>query len=381
MRSVLRRPALLLSAAVTITVPGALSALAVLGHQQHESTVSSAQTASGVPLPSARTMIPASVSRAQARERARGSALLRQAADAGRSATYQGVESLADTTVAGPSTIVARVWHQGGGVTVMQMGSGHPERAYDSDGRAPEGVLGVTPTMVGLMEKQYVPVYMGTGTAAGRPALIVAVQRADGSTAARYWLDARTRLPLRRDLYGASARVASDERFTRVTFATTTIPGGGPRPRGAGWVTAPSPARLLSELNGSGCPLPRVLPGNLSLYAASQARTSTGRVDDFGFSDGLLAVSLFVERGSLPRRMPGWRAERISGHLVYVTQHEVAMSGRGFVYTLVSDAPPPTVDAVVGALPPTGSPGEPSGILDRMGRGLDRLVSVLNPFR
>lgn len=380
MRSVLHRPVLLLSVIVTVTVPGALTALAVLGHQPHDNAMSSAQTATGVPVPNARTVAGASGSGIRAGERAEGERLLREAVAAGRSAAYQGVESITDITVAGASRMAARVWHRGGGVTVMQRGGSQPEQAYGSDGRAPQGVFGVTATMVGLMEKQYVPVYQGTGTAAGRRALIVAVRRADGSTAARYWLDARTRLPLRRDLYGASDRVVSDERFTRVTFATTKIPKAGAGPGNAGWVAAPSPVRLLSQLNGSGTLLPRELPGNLSLYAASQARTSTGRVDDFGFSDGLLAVSVFVERGSLPPKMTGWRPERVSGHLVYVTQHEVAVSGRGFVYTLVSDAPPATVDAVVGTLPPNGPPGAP-GVLDRMGRGLDRLISALDPFR
>jgi len=386
MRSVPRRPALLLSIVATISVPGALTALAVLGHYQHESAASSVQTVSGLPVPSglpepnARAEVPAIVTQAQARARARGAALLRQAAAAGRTAAYQGVESIADTTMTGPGTMVARVWHRGG-VTVMQAGSGRPEQAYDSDGRATEGVFGVTTTMVGLLENRYVPVYLGTGTTVGHSALIVAVRRADGSTAARYWLDAKTRLPLRRDLYGASAGVVSDERFTRVRFATTTIPKAAAGPGSTGWATVASPVRLLSELNGSGFRVPRTLPGNLSLYAASRARTSSGRVADFGFSDGLLAVSLFVERGSLPRKMPGWRAERVSGHLVYAAQHEVTMSGRGFVYTLVSNAPPPTVDAVVRALPPSGSPAAPPGILGRMGRGFDRLVSVLDPFR
>lgn len=378
MRSVLRRPALWLSAAATITVPGALTALAVLG-SQHNGAVSSAQTASGVPAPRARTMVPASVTGAEARKRARGAALLRQAAAAGRSANYQGVEAVADTTVAGPSTMVAQVWHRGG-VTVMKLGRGRPEQTYDNDGQAPEGVFGVTTTMVGLLEKRYMPVYAGPGTVVGRPALIVAVRRADGSTAAQYWLDARTRLPLRRDIYGASARMVIDERFTRVRFVPTAIPKAAAGPGNAGWVAA-SPAHLLSQLNGSGCPLPRTLPGNLSLYAASRARTSTGPVADFGFSDGLLTVSLFVERGSLPRKMPGWRPERVSGHLVYVERHEVTTSGRGFVYTLVSDAPAPTVDAVVRALPPNRSPVASPGVLDRMGRGLHRLVSVLDPFR
>jgi MucB/RseB family protein len=394
MKSVLRRPVLLLSAAASITVPGVLAVVAVLGHQHEDSLASvqsvpvgsqlsqageqeellpvSGRTDKG-PAPSIRAMIPASVLAGE--NRARGLQLLSQAATAGRAASYQGVEMIADTTVAGPNKAVATVWHSGG-LTVLQLAGGKPEVTYDGDGRSPEGVFGVTTTLVGLLDKNYVPVYLGTSSVIGRPALVVAVQRADGSMAAQFWLDRRTFLPLRRDVYDTSARLVSDDQFTKVRFGARTMPKVAAGPGSAAWAAAPSPVQLLSKLNGEGSLLPSTLPGDLSLYAASVTSTSAGQVADLGFSDGLSVVSLFVQRGVLPAKIPGWQPERIAGHLVYVAQHEVTMSGGGFVYTLITDAPPKTVDAVVGALPPTGGPG----ILGRLGRGLGRLVSVLDPF-
>jgi MucB/RseB family protein len=394
MRSVLRRPVLVVSAVATVTVPGALALFAVLGHQ-HEDSGTSARPASlgkqlsrasaqqamlpasgrsgAAPAPKVRAMTPASA--AVGENQARATKLLSQAAAAGRAASYQGVETIADTTVAGRSKVVATVWHRGG-LTVTQVAGGKPEETYDGDGRAPDGVFGVTTTLVGLLEKHYVPVYVGTDSMVGRRALIIAVQRADGTTAAEFWLDEQTLLPLRRDVYDTSAHLVSDDRFTQVRFGKTKMPQVTAGRGHAAWTVAPSPVQLLSRLNGEGSLLPRTLPGNLGLYAASVATTPVGQVADFGFSDGLSAVSLFVERGTLPAKMPGWQPEMLSGHLVYVTQDEVAMSGRGFVYTLVTDAPPKTVDTAVGALPPNGEPG----ILDRLGRGLGRLVSVLDPF-
>jgi sigma-E factor negative regulatory protein RseB len=239
------------------------------------------------------------------------------------------VETIADTTVAGHSKVVATVWHRGG-LTVTQVAGGKPEETYDGDGRAPDGVFGVTTTLVGLLEKHYVPVYMGTDSMVGRRALIIAVQRPDGTTAAEFWLDEQTLLPLRRDVYDTSAHLVSDDRFTQVRFGKTKMPQVTAGRGHAAWTVAPSPVQLLSRLNGEGSLLPRTLPGNLGLYAASVATTPVGQVADFGFSDGLSAVSLFVERGTLPAKMPGWQPERLSGHLVYVTQDEVAMSGRGF---------------------------------------------------
>lgn len=394
MKSVLRRPVLLLSAVATITVPGALAALAVLGHH-HEDIVAAnprpvslgtqlppggqaamlpAGGARTVHAPNIRAMVPASATAAV--DRARGIKLLSQAAAAGRAASYQGVEAIADSTVTGPSTVVATVWHRGGGLTVTRVAGGQPEESYDSNGRAPEGVFGVTTTLVGLLDKNYVPEYLGTGSATGRPALVVAVRRADGTTAAHFWLDERTMVPLRRDVYDMSAHLVSDERFTTVTFGRAKMPKVAAGPGRAAWAAAPSPVQLLSTLNGEGCLLPSTLPGDLSLYAASEAVTPSGQVADFGFSDGLSVVSLFVERGVLPAKIPGWQSGRIGGHVVYVAQHEVTMSGSGFVYTLITDAPPKTVDAVVAALPANRSPG----VLGRLGRGLDRIVSVLNPF-
>jgi sigma-E factor negative regulatory protein RseB len=395
MRSVLRRPVLLLSVAATITVPGALAALAVLGHH-HEDTVATTprpaslgpqlspggQQAAMLPAgevrtghaPNIRAMVPASTTAAA--DRVRGTKLLSQAAAAGRVASYQGVESIADTTVTGLSTVMATVWHRGGGLTVTRVAGGQPEETYDSNGRAPEGVFGVTTTLVGLLDKNYVPMYLGTGSATGRSALVVAVQRADGTTAAQFWLDERTLVPLRRAVYDTSAHLVSDDRFTKVRFGTANMPKVAAGPGRVAWATVPSPVQLLSRLNGEGCLLPSTLPGDLSLYAASEATTPSGQVADFGFSDGLSVVSLFVERGVLPAKIPGWQPDRIGGHVVYVAQHEVTMSGNGFVYTLISDAPPKTVNAVVAALPDDRNPG----LLGRLGRGLDRIVSVLNPF-
>jgi sigma-E factor negative regulatory protein RseB len=385
MRSVLRRPLLLVSVVATVVVPGALATLAVLGHV-HKDTAAGIGTglAQGsrqeASLPAGTRAAPnvraAVSSPATAAERERGLRLLSQAAAAGRSASYQGVESIDDTTLTGPSTMVATVWHRGGGLTVTQLAGGRPEAAHDGAGRAPEGVFGVTTTLVGLLGKNYVPMYLGTGSLVGRDALIVAVQRTDGSTAARFWLDERTLLPLRRDVYDTSARLVSDDRFTSVRFGPTGMPKAAAGPSSAAWTTVPSPARLLSQLNGQGCPIPVTLPGGLSLYAAARATTPTGQVADLGFSDGLSMVSLFVERGTLPSKMPGWQQARISGRAVYVAQHEVTMSGRGCVYTMVTDAPPKTVDAVVGALPANGQPG----FLGRLGRGLSRLGSDLDPF-
>ncbi|MBO0804969.1 MAG: hypothetical protein J2P25_18085 [Nocardiopsaceae bacterium] len=410
MRSVLRRPVLLLSAVATITVPATLALLAVLGPWHEDSATGtraasigtdpsrgrqqqaappgdsgkapgdSGKTAGGNasrPAPgTTQAVAPAGVAAHDDREI--GTRLLNQAVVAGRTTSYQGEESIVDATLAGRDTLVASVWHPSGGPTVTQLPGGRPEEDYDGASQSQEGIFGVTATLVRLLEQRYVPVYIGTGSVMGRPALVVAVRRDDGSTAAQFWLDERTLLPLRREVQGTSGQVISDDQFTRVRFGATRTPGQAAGPGQATWAPAPSPVQLLSRLNGEGVLLPRALPGDLSLYAASTAATRSGQVTDFSFSDGLSVVSVYVERGVLPSKMPGWRPERISGRQAYVAQQGVTMSGRGFVYTLIADASPKTVAAVVGALP--ANENRDPGFLGRLSRGLGRLIGTLDPF-
>jgi hypothetical protein len=423
MMSVLRRPVLLISAVATILIPGTLGAFAVLQHEsalrasaraapaaagsgaQASSRQGSGDGSDGLPpaglagdgqgLQGA-MRVGAAASVAAARSQELGMRLLREAANSGTAISYEGVEVISDVAVGGNATIVATVWHRGG-ITVTQTvpvqgasaqaqaaapaAAGQPDWSYDSDVRQPEGVFGVTTTLVSLLAKNYIAVYQGDGTAAGRSALIVAVRRADGSLAAQFWLDKQTMLPLRKDVFDTHAHLVSDERFVKLRFGSVPPPvagqGGLARAAASAWTAVPAPAAFLKKLNGHGWYLPGTLPGNLELYAAAVTSTSSGQVVDLGFSDGLFVISLFVQRGTLPARMPQWQQVRIGGHSAYVAGHEIALSARGFVYTLVADAPVPVVDQAVSALPPESRPG----VLGRIRRGLVRLMSMANPFK
>lgn len=426
MKSLLRRPVLLLSAAATVTIPGALAAFALLGHDNavHAAAASpdsaaaqssNQQRASGpqvgaadvsaaeadlVPgLTSAGTgMSPAEMHAGAAtgiitaaRNQVRGVQLLQAAAKSGVATSYEGVEMISDVAIGGSATVVATVWHRSG-VTVTQTATGETTSAaapsgsqayvsYDGDGREPEGVFGVTTTLVGLLAKNYIDVYDGQGTAAGRPALIVAVRRTNGSLAAQFWLDKQTMLPLRRDVYDTQAHLVSDDAFVKLSIGQMAAPAAGQNSSAqaavSSWTAASAPATFLGKLNDQGWHLPGGLPGNLGLYAAAQTSTTSGKVIDLGFSDGLSVVSLFVQRGTLPAKMPGWQRTRIGGHSAYVNGHEVTLSAQGFVYTLVADAPVPVVDDAVEVLPPETGPG----VLNRIGRGFARLAAMVDPFK
>jgi sigma-E factor negative regulatory protein RseB len=133
-------------------------------------------------------------------------------------------------------------------------------------------------------------------------------------------------------------------------------------------------------MRARGWRVPGTLPGRLSLFDAEEHTTAAGQVLDLQYSDGLFVVSVFEQRGDLAPRLAGWRKIRLDGRDVYAGQPDrrsLTWSARGFVYTVIADAPPATVDAAVDALPH----GSPPGFWGRMSRGFGRLASWLDPFR
>jgi sigma-E factor negative regulatory protein RseB len=366
-----RRPrlGLLIAAFVTITVPSLLAILALVGHEQ----AAPLARAGGVSL--GRGSPPSGL----------GMRLLGKSAAAGIAASYQGVELIAQRGVSGPQTMVSDVWHRGG-LTVTQTSdaglpaSSQPYVSYDVGDRSPEGVFGLTKTLVALLGKHYVAVYRGTGLTAGRPALVVELDRPDGSLAARFWLDKQTMVPLRRDVYDTSAHLVSEEAFVQVQFGALTpapaVAATATAPAASAWAPAPVPARLVADLDRGGWRLPAALPGGLPLYTAARTQAGPGQVVDLGYSDGLSVVSLFVQRGTLAAKPAGWQLVSLPGHQVYVAGQSVIWSGGGFVYTMLADAPPQVATQVVAALPQDATPG----VFQRIERGLDRIGALINPF-
>jgi len=403
----LRHPGLLISAVVAITVPGVLAIIALLGPDPSATTATAiAGAGAGAGAGAATGAGEASAGSgelydyAETAQDGMGIRMLGKSAAAGLAVSYQGVELLAQWGVAGPDTMVSDVWHSGG-VTVTQtsdtamLTGAQPYVSYDVNNGSPEGVFGVTKALVSLLGQHYVAVYEGSGSAAGRPALIVELHRADGSLAARFWLDKQTMVPLRREVFDTSAQLISEEAFVQVQFGALTKPpapaaasaasssaaapsvkAAAATPSGSGWATVTAPAQLLTQLNKQGWQLPVSLPGGLPLYSAARSSTGAGQVLDLGYSDGLSVVSLFVQRGTLAQRPAGWQQVSLPGHQVYVAGHSIIWAGGGFVYTMLADAPPRVVTQVVASLPQNTAPG----FLDRIMRGFRRIGAAVDPF-
>jgi sigma-E factor negative regulatory protein RseB len=375
-------PPWLLAVALAVTVPGCLlTACSAPSGSPHDR----APTASRAP-----TAASGSASSAARHSSALAVSLLSQAARAGIATSYQGQELVSRWGNSGETVLTSDIWHVSGGQTVTQTVaagtySSGPYLSSDTDGQAPEGVLGVTMPLVRLLETHYVVTYTGPGTVVGdssRPAQVVEAWRDDGTLAARFWLDDATKLPLEREVFDPAAHLISEDVFFNVQFgnaAPVHPPAGGAADPQGPWTDPLSPGQLL-ELRTHGWLVPVGLPGGLSLFAGAQTQTSNGTALDLGYSDGLSVVSVFEQRGNLAAGLSGWQKTTVDGHVIYAAvpdQRSLTWSSRGMVYTVLADAPAQTVNAVVGALPHDSPPG----FWKRLSRGFARLASWANPFR
>ncbi len=324
-----------------------------------------------------------------------GLQLLRQAAQAGSRVSYEGVEMVSAWGAAGDTTVIANIWHHSGGDTLVQSagaGAGAASAAQqagvaavseDTNSRAPEGVLGVTGQLVALLSANYDLAYLGQGSADSRPAQVVEARREDGSLAARFWLDQATKLPLRREVYDSGAHLVNEDVFIDLkvgSAAADTGPAASPAPARGATAGTRLTAVDVTRMRARGWPVPAALPGGLSLFAAGAAPTRSGQVLDLGYSDGLFVVSVFMQRGDLPSRLTGWQKITLDGRDVYTgrpDQRSVTWAGRGFVFTIMADAPTATLDQAVDTLPYN----KPPGFWKRLSHGFGRLASWVNPFR
>jgi sigma-E factor negative regulatory protein RseB len=289
---------------------------------------------------------------------------------------------------------------------------GHPPGTPVFEGRPDGRAAAEPPAAVDLLERSYDAVLVGRAVVIGRAADVVEVRRADGSTAARLWLDHRSGLTLRRDVLDPSGAAVRTSRFVELTIAATAPPAAAPSgpvvsrtapslpvpsppagfaPGSAPPLRAAYPARwsppfgpaAIARLRRAGWPIPAALPHGLVLTSARRTVGDGPPALHLRYTDGLATVSLFTERGSLDAsRLGTWQAAEVGGRRVRVRPglpQQVVWAGPGVVYTMVADAPTLTVAAVVAALPaarPTGG-----GVFGRLARGLDRMASWLNPLR
>ncbi|GAA4482421.1 hypothetical protein GCM10023191_002600 [Actinoallomurus oryzae] len=311
--------------------------------------------------------------------------LLRGAEGAARTTPYEGTQFITAWSRSGMATTsLVKVVHVPGDGTHMRVQSttadqgGQMFEADDSDRTG--GLTGYTPKMLDLLARNYAVVRAGQGEVSGRATSVIEARRADGSAAGRFHIDRQTGLMLRRELLDQQGREVNLTFFTEIRPTapkSQLLMASAPHTVEAPWAHQLASADLGS-LRYRGWPVRDNLPDRLSLYDARQL-DGHGPVVHLSYSDGLSVVSVFLQRGTLDAgSVASWHKATRGGRTVYLSdtmQQRAMWASRGYVFTVLADAPPPVVDSVVAALPH----GE-TGFWGRLRRGLHRLSSWANPF-
>jgi sigma-E factor negative regulatory protein RseB len=184
-------------------------------------------------------------------------------------------------------------------------------------------------------------------------------------------------LLLRRETFDRAGRLVRSSAFTSLTVgqaAADVVPVAVKSDR--------LDAAGIDALRREGWQIPTALAGDLELVDARMRSHGGEQVLHLSYSDGLVTLSLFAQRGRLgTTKLAGFQRQQVRGAPVWVrpsTPERVIWGGGGRVFTLLSDAPSETVHAAVVVLPHE-KPAK-TGLLARLGRGLARLGSWLNPF-
>ncbi|HEY7486260.1 MAG TPA: hypothetical protein VH912_17475 [Streptosporangiaceae bacterium] len=311
--------------------------------------------------------------------------LLKNAGAAVRSTPYEGMQLITTWSDTGATTSLIRVAHtpgQGTYIEVRRTTADAGGQTFEPDTDASRGGLtGFTPKMLDIMFRNYSVVYADEGaidkSVCGRPARVVEARRPNGSPAGRFWIDRDTGLMLHRELIDGQGRAVSITGFYDIHIGR---PKQQSQPHMRNVATPwghELAAADLGLLRSGGWTVPAALPGQLQLYEARRA--DGDGVVHLGYSDGLSAVSVFIQRGALDEtRFAHWRKIERGGRTVFehnALQRYAVWASDGYVYTVLADAPQGTADAVVAALPHGGI-----GFWGRLGRGLKRLGSWFNPF-
>lgn len=308
-----------------------------------------------------------------------GLRLLERAARAARDLDYRGTQMVSSWSTTGSSSALIDVAHVGGEGLLLRVAPTpqNPGGAvYDDEAGEVPQVVGFRDATLALIAAHYDVAVTGRGAVAGRQAYVVAVSKPGAPASARYWLDTKTSLPLRREVLDEAGRTVRESAFLELSIGPARV---AETVLEAAWRTpaAPGAPADAAVLRAEGWHAPERLASGLELI---DARLS-GETLHLTYSDGLATVSVFQQRGELDTgAVEGWRAEDVGDDRVWVQDafpRRVVWGGAGTVFTVVADCPQRALDDLVGTLP-HGNPGP--GIGSRLGNGLTRVGSWLNPF-
>jgi anti-sigma factor RsiW len=193
--------------------------------------------------------------------------------------------------------------------------------------------------------------------AAGRHATVVQATRADGSPAARWWLDDESGIVLARQTFDANRKLLSDVEFARVRVAAPStalepLPAG----RSAPVVSAALTLSYAPVLNSRGWTCEDHLAGLALVRLRSDGADEPGAVH-LVYTDGVSTLSVSEQRGQLTTAPDGSSWDTTLGAWTRTGTVGLASWQSGErVFTVVTDGPSSLLAAAVSSLPHDPAP-------------------------
>ena len=313
-----------------------------------------------------------------------GLPLLERAARAAKELSFRGTQLVSFWSETGSTSALLELTHVAGEgllLRVVPTPQNPGGAVYDDEsGEVPE-VVGFGKGTLDLLAAHYDIGIEGPGEVAGRRAQVVVVRRPGSSPAARFWLDKATGLPLRREVLDGAGRTLRESAFIQVSIGDAEVTSTDRTTAALMPVAQSAPLADVVALRAEGWHVPDRLASGLEMLDARLTGTGDDRTLHVTYSDGLSTVSVFQQRGFLDSgSLDGWRRAKVAGNAVWVQDafpRRLVWGGDGAVFTVVADCPQAALDDLVGTLP-HGTPGP--GLATRLGNGLARVGSWLNPF-
>jgi sigma-E factor negative regulatory protein RseB len=310
--------------------------------------------------------------------------LLAEASRAARTTGYSGTQYVSAWGDGAAASVVVHIDHAPGRGTVIRVqpsAVGVGGMIYEADRPGPPvpidslAVPAVERGPLDLLRHNYQLTLGGHRKGADE----VVARRPNGTIAARFWINRSHQLTVRREIYDI------DGTLVRATAYVDLAVGNPEMPMATAAPTRTSEelldAAVVRDLRKQGWVIPPQLPEGMVLVDVRRQNAEDATVLHLSYTDGLSTVSVFAQRGRLEtKHLDNWRRARMGGRVFVhddgLARH-VTWSGRGRVYTVVADAPPRALSALVTRLPH----GEKHrGLWGRFEHGLARLGSWLDPF-
>ncbi|HEX2176817.1 MAG TPA: sigma-E factor regulatory protein RseB domain-containing protein [Nocardioidaceae bacterium] len=310
--------------------------------------------------------------------------LLRRSASAMRTTSYSGTRMLSAWGRDDATTVLVDVEHVAGQGTRMSIRGGGiaEDTATFLAGRPgrPGHASGLTLEAFDLLTDTYAVTLGPRDSVVGRPSTVVEVSRAD-AVAARLWIDDRSGLLLRREVFDRSGQLARESVFIDIDVTGSEfmahLPPATPEPAARGVGLAD---RQGLRAAGWDCPPQAGIMRLVDIEALDD--TGGSETLHLTYSDGLTRMSVFEQRGSLDAEsMRGFERLRLGRQVVHVRDGlptYVMWEDAGLVFTAVTDGPLHSVADMVARRPQ--DPGDDLPFWERVASGLARLGGWASPL-